>query len=863
MSYNAILGGALLILGCATATIPKSPVRRLRLLEWTLLAALGAPLLASITLPWQWSLHWLPPEPSTVAGPATGWPTPAARQNREATALQVAPVDVRVSGAASGPVATSSKVTNANFRLGPAWGDVLLALNGGVVALLTAWWLLGAIVLARLWSRGLPAQSRLGFPAIATKRIAEVKCHPKVLTPCAFGLKRWRILLPTAMTGSLQAQAMRFALAHELSHLERGDLWTWRLTRLAQATLWFQPAYWWLRGQVRLCQDYLADADSAEFGGRAECAAFLVDAAQTEQVLLAGAALPLSSRPSDLARRVAMLLNSPAPLERRCPRWIEAAAALAAVTLLTAAAVFRLEAQPATQPNALTYRCWVLTYGTEAPIAGAKVVVRRSLLGDPRYGSMKLLESTEHTTDAAGYCSFTLAPEQVAERYLYIELDVSHPEHAARNGFGYALSMIRKNEEIGGRPFFETTRLHPAKPVTGKLLTPAGRPAANVRISGYTYPDARRVVIGESVDEDTQGSFFESTTDDAGRFSVPIATPGQGAFWFLPTNAAPLGVVAPAARGDLGDVRLKAGVRTRALVVDAEGKPVSDVRVSVRRSDRESSEIDEFNRTSMATSGYSREATTDTLGRFQLAPVNAGQYEFRIDEARQSGASAKYAGTFLHRRVSLTTDGQQVQFRAVPTVAIRVKNVDASGKPKRGHEFMVAGVLGVLGAGSGDWFHTNSDRPESGLGTAYVPKGLQNVQITFMDNEHGSFRVRRSAGAPPEAIREIKLDRLDTDLEGIEVIRYKAPILLVKGVDADGNAIPDFKPSARSREPGSSGTGDAVHFEKQADGRWRSMSLVPDMETTVGAANLGWNAETRTLTLAEGQEKEVVLTITR
>jgi Zn-dependent protease with chaperone function len=61
-------------------------------------------------------------------------------------------------------------------------------------------------------------------------------------TPCAFGLKRWRVLLPVAMTAAPQVQAVRFALAHELSHLDRGDLWTWRLTRLAQATLWFQPA---------------------------------------------------------------------------------------------------------------------------------------------------------------------------------------------------------------------------------------------------------------------------------------------------------------------------------------------------------------------------------------------------------------------------------------------------------------------------------------------------------------------------------------------------------------------------------------------------------------------------------------------
>lgn len=866
MWYNAILGGALLLLGCATAAIPKSPVRRLRLLEWTLVAALAAPLLASITLPWQWSLRWLPPEPATTATRATDQLASELPQNAEADASQGTPVDALVSDVNSSRVAAGSPPAAATFRSSLGWREALLAVHGGALLLLAGWWLLGTMVLAWLWSQARLVQSELRSPAPDTGGIVEVRCHPRVLTPCAFGLKQWRILLPAALTEADRAQGLRFALAHEVAHLKRGDLWTWRLTRFAQATLWFQPAYWWLRWQVRLCQDYLADADAARCGGAADFAAFLVDAARTEQTLLAGAALPLSSGALDLARRIAMLLNSPAPLERRCPRWIQAATALVVGTLLAAATVIRLQAQPTTPPkdqtsmtltkakeNGITYRCRVVTYGTDTPIAGARIVVRRSLVGDPRYGVSKLLGTTEHMTDASGSYSFTLPPEQVAERYLYIELDVSHPEHAAKNGFGYALSMVRKNEQIGGRPFFETTRLHPAKRLTGKLLNPDGRPAGNVHITGFTYPEGDRFA-----DEDMQGSFFKATTDDAGRFSVAITTPGKGAFWFQPADFAPLGVVAPAARGEIGNLQLKPGLRTKGRILDADGKPVAGLRVWAYRRDGESAEVNEFNSRSMAIGGYSREAISDPAGEFQLAPVEAGSYEFRLDCA--SDAPNKYAGTFLDYRVSIVEDGQVVEFRAVSTVAIRVRNVDASGKPKRGHEFMVSGVLRE---GSGDWFHTRSDRPESGLCTAQVPRGLKNVQIQFVDNEHGSYRVRRSAGARPEAIREIKVDTLDADLEGIEVIRYVAPIILVKAVDADGKAIPDFKPSARFREPGSTGTGSELRFEKQEDGRWRSMCLVPDMQTTVSAVKPGWKAEPRTLRLAEGAEEEVVIVMAR
>ena len=100
-----------------------------------------------------------------------------------------------------------------------------------------------------------------------------------------------------------------------------------------------------------------------------------------------------------------------------------------------------------------------------------------------------MLQETRHTTDADGTYSFTIPPEQVAERYLYIELDVEHPDYATRAGFGYALSMIRKNEKLGERPFFETVELRPAKPITGRVETPEGEPAAGVELLAYSRTD--------------------------------------------------------------------------------------------------------------------------------------------------------------------------------------------------------------------------------------------------------------------------------------------------------------------------------------------------------------------------------------
>src|SRR5262249_14014373 len=130
---------------------------------------------------------------------------------------------------------------------------------------------------------------------------------------------------------------------------------------------------------------------------------------------------------------------------------------------------------PKNPGETLHYKGTVVDKDTGRPIAGATVVVRRSIY---RSEENRVLQETGHTTGADGTYSFTIPPEQSASPYLYIELDVEHPDYATRAGFGYALSMTRKNEKLNERPFFETIELRPAKPITGRVETPEGEPAA-------------------------------------------------------------------------------------------------------------------------------------------------------------------------------------------------------------------------------------------------------------------------------------------------------------------------------------------------------------------------------------------------
>jgi hypothetical protein len=267
--------------------------------------------------------------------------------------------------------------------------------------------------------------------------------------------------------------------------------------------------------------------------------------------------------------------------------------------------------------------------------------------------------------------------------------------------------------------------------------------------------------------------------------------------------------------------------------------------------------VDAFNQGSMAVGGYQRSAKTDAEGRFQLGALGSAKYEFRIEHDRRAGTAPKYAGAFLAQTLALTKDQDDLKLRAVPTVEIHVKNVNSEGKPRRGFEFHVFGQLD-----SGVFFG-QSDRPESGLSTAKVPKGLRNVELRFMENEHGSLRVRRSPGATPENTHEVKIDKVDADLAGLEVIHYKAPIAMVKAVDAQGHVIPGFEATGTYVTPHPTKDQSHESFEKQPDGRWRSTSLLPDMDFKIDVKAPGWKADSRTVKLREGEVREVEFSIVR
>jgi beta-lactamase regulating signal transducer with metallopeptidase domain/protocatechuate 3,4-dioxygenase beta subunit len=881
LAHAALGGSAVLLAGCLALRACKQPARRLRLIELTLLGCLVVPWAARLSFLPHWSAGLFGVAPAAESAPD------GTLADEDAGAVP-APQIPLLAGAPAEPsdvtAATETALADkSSFRTSFEWPPlsllIVLAVAAGAVVV-AARWLLGVLRLRRLvgGARRVPPHVAFVFWKVAGLGAlgVDLLMSARVSLPLTFGVRRPVILLPEAMCAG-DPEGLRFALAHEWSHVERRDLLRWHLAGLVSLLFFWQPLFWWLRRDLRLGQDFLADSLAADQGGDAEdYAAFLVRLAKRSAGLPPECALAVGGRRSNLYRRVIMLVNHREPLQRRCPALWSLAASAAAVALVVGVAALRLDAGDAKEPakqaikgspgeklGPLNYSGRVTDKDTGKPIAGATVTVHRSLYGDPEVKPADWeIEATKHKTDKDGKYTFTIPAGQASMRYLYIELDVEAPGYAPQKGFGYALSMILKNEKLGGRPFFEDVTLRPGQEISGTIETPDGKPAAGVKVLAYSVTNKR----GENFE---YGSFADTKTDASGKFSLTVVTPGDCGFWVLPKNyASSAHAVKDNKRGDLGKIGLEAGIVLRGKVLDAQGKPLPGVYVAAEREGR-----DEAVAGLPVASSIGRCATSNEKGEFELMPLPPGTYrvqpsDYNSEPSKDDRRSDKreLPAVFLPQKVALKAGEkpEPMEVRAVPHVVVEAQYYDSKGKTRRGHEPFLFGELDGK-----SWF-MNAKADANGKVTALAPHGLEKARLQMMTNEHGSLRWRLEKDRPLSRAREIDLGTLDHDVKGIEIIRYDAPILLVKVTAKDGGkpkdvavaaVYPEDKGVKERRSFIKDGLPTDVFFEKQEDGRFRSEQLLPDEVVTVTVRADGYQDGTAEVKLAEGATKDVEIVL--
>ena len=110
---------------------------------------------------------------------------------------------------------------------------------------------------------------------------------------------------------------------------------------MTRIVFFFQPLVWWLRGRLRLDQDYLADAAAARQSSEPEdYAEFLAARAARRLLAPAVAGLGIGDRKTILTRRVLMLVSNETTLEVRCPRIWRLGVLAAALLIIAAVGTF-------------------------------------------------------------------------------------------------------------------------------------------------------------------------------------------------------------------------------------------------------------------------------------------------------------------------------------------------------------------------------------------------------------------------------------------------------------------------------------------------------------------------------------------
>jgi beta-lactamase regulating signal transducer with metallopeptidase domain len=119
--------------------------------------------------------------------------------------------------------------------------------------------------LLKLASESAPAELQLMASGIGQS--LGLKAKPKILatsaklSPMVWWIGgRVRIIFPTGLISKMDAKQLRWAMAHELAHVRRGDHWVRWLEWLACAIFWWNPVAWWARRNLRLNEEVCCDA---------------------------------------------------------------------------------------------------------------------------------------------------------------------------------------------------------------------------------------------------------------------------------------------------------------------------------------------------------------------------------------------------------------------------------------------------------------------------------------------------------------------------------------------------------------------------------------------------------------------------
>ncbi len=549
----------------------------------------------------------------------------------------IAPVDVKrvaasaVDVAREGIVVAPAGVTTNDsppVRAPISWPTVVVTMYLAGSAGVLVWLGAGAIAARRLVRRANPAPASLSDLLMNSGGCdagdLQLLVSDEIDVAVALGVWRPRVLVPTRWVASRPTDELAAVLAHEAAHVENGDLTWLAWSRLLLALLWAQPLYWLLRRTLRLDQEALADAAASDHAGRQQYADQLVawarDVTSRPRPLLP-AAMGLWEGPSQLRRRVALLLDERLTMLRRCPQmWmlsatglIVALAALLSITTLEPLNVARggqdrsdsdsAQEQsdvPAVAPKAEAVAddelAGVAQDGKGQPLAGVTV------------DAWTWFPGNETVTDDAG--RFSLKGFDIREP---VELQFTKPGFCPRLFIAQPVGEANWVVTLNDRSFLE-----------GRVLDPNDERVAGINIRATRGPfapsDGSRIdAVWTETESDADGRYRMYLEPDT--YELRVRQPGVGVARYEKT------VVRENDHREF-DLQLKAGPTFRARVIDSQtDEPVAGIRLFQWRE-----------------AGIAGSSNED--GELEIVNMLPGPYEFNVSADGEKSKFSEVAGAY-------------------------------------------------------------------------------------------------------------------------------------------------------------------------------------------------------------------------
>jgi RNA polymerase sigma factor (sigma-70 family) len=489
---------------------------------------------------------------------------------------------------------------------------------------------------------------------------------------------------------------------------------------------------------------------------------------------------------------------------------------------------------------------------TGQPGGGLTVTVRRAVAGNPA-GEVKL------TTEKTGRFRFELPADWADPPNARLAVTVQTPagyvglpyrtQYGSPTEDGVPLAELRGEKAIGVPPYFDRILLFPAKEVQGRVLDPAGKPAAGVDVVVCSVHLKDKAVPPHRV-------VRRAKTDADGRFAAEVASPGPAVLYLLPDQHAVRVVKLTDPAGNLGEYKLDAGVEVAGKLRDARDRPLPGrwVRVGTT-ANRLDIDEDLWN---VGLGSLARWCRTGPDGTFHAPPLPPGEYEASAHDpggdpvAGRERAGEPLAACVLPAKVTVRADRapDRVVLRAVPHVNVEMRVADRDGKPRDGIGFFPRFTFDgkeyrSVAAG---WPVPGRD----GRAVLRVPHGTSALEVFVSTGEAAvTCRLRPGQGAARELATNVYLEKLEGD-QTLEFVWARGADASLRVTTKDGTSLPaEVSVDARHSSI------EHCSSVPVADGLYRLYRVEAGRELRITVRAEGWEAVTRTVTLPAGTPQQV------